>query len=510
MHIHDAQDMMENIREKIRRRQPDGADVSGVRRETVCSPEDDRTGDAGVADLDRIPLPDRSKDRVIRDCRSEADRQFDTAMGCPVDSDRFGLLGSLAKRIVRKIIWFYIAVQRDFNALIVRILNTVCQKLDDTVAVVDRLVDRTNRLTEMMREQVEGSERQEHERRLSEMERRADELGKAQEVLGQEQETLRQELATREEALSEGIHSVERRVEETASRQEVLGREQETLRQELESRVAEYTEMHSEAVYGLGEQLEGLGGTIRALDERLERMDGEIQKQTFVDPKYFVFEDRFRGSSEEILERQRRYVQYFSRCSNVLDIGCGRGEFLDLLRESDIGGYGVDVQEDMVLFCRKKGLRVVKASAVSHLASIEDKALDGVFMAQVAEHLVPSDLIALIGSAYRAMKFGTHLVIETINPSCVYALVKTFYLDLSHVKPVHPQTLAFLLESNGFRDVAVEYLTPVSPEFSLEKLEESRLSSEELKAFVGTYNSAVDKLNSLLYTHQEYAIVARK
>ena len=309
---------------------------------------------------------------------------------------------------------------------------------------------------------------------------------------------------------SEAVRRLEGCVADMGERLSGLRGDQEAMKRELEGRMVGYAEQYAEAVRRLEGQIDGFGGETQTLSERLGDLDNRIQRQVFVDPKYFVFEDRFRGSSEDILARQQRYVQYFSNCRNVLDIGCGRGEFLDLLRENEIGGHGIDAHEDMVLFCQKKGLSVLKGDAAAYLDSTEDKTLDGIFMAQVVEHLVPSDLISLIGSACRTMKFGTYIVIETINPLSVYALVNNFCIDLSHVRPVHPQTLVFLLESQGFRDISVEYVSPVPPELRLGEIGETHVSSEELKSVVRSHNENIDKLNALLYSHQDYAIIARK
>ena len=286
--------------------------------------------------------------------------------------------------------------------------------------------------------------------------------------------------------------------------------QREVMKKELEERLSGYEERHSEAVRGIEGRTGGLKGEIQAFSERLENLDSRMQRQAFLDPRYFVFEDRFRGSSEDILARQRRYVQHFSQSQNVLDIGCGRGEFLDLLRENEIGGYGVDIHEDMVLFCQKKGLNVIENDAVAHLNAIDDKMLDGIFMAQVVEHLIPSDLITLISLAYRKMKFGTHIIIETINPLSIYAMVHNFCVDLSHIRPIPPRTLSFLLESYGFRDIAVEYFSPVSQELCLERVDDNSVSNEELRTVVRSYNNSVDKLNALVYAYQDYAIMARK
>jgi len=223
---------------------------------------------------------------------------------------------------------------------------------------------------------------------------------------------------------------------------------------------------------------------------------------------YYLFEEKFRGSRDIIKERFKKYMRYFEGCKNVLDIGCGRGEFLELARERGIGAKGVDVNEDMVKYCQSRGLDVVKADAIEYLESLEDKSLDGVFMAQVVEHLEPKYLVNLLKLCYRKLKFGYYIVIETVNPLSLSSLMN-FYADLTHKKPVHPDTLKFLLEYVGFRDIEIRFHEELSSNIKLAKIENESFG-EELQVFVEVYNQNIEKLNSILFGAQDYAIVGRK
>ena len=155
---------------------------------------------------------------------------------------------------------------------------------------------------------------------------------------------------------------------------------------------------------------------------------------------YFLFEEKYRGSTDDIKQRQTVYLKYFKNCHNVLDIGCGRGEFLSLLKDNGITSKGIDINEEMVLYCKKSDLNVQKADVFTYLQSLEDKSLDGIFLGQVIEHLQPAELIALIKLSYDKLQYGSHFIAETINPSCLTAH-QWFYMDLSHVKLIHPQTI---------------------------------------------------------------------
>ena len=135
---------------------------------------------------------------------------------------------------------------------------------------------------------------------------------------------------------------------------------------------------------------------------------------------YFWFEERFRGKEADIKERQRIYVDYFRGRQNVLDLGCGRGEFLELMRESGTSARGVEINTDMVLLCREKGLEVAQEDLFSYLESIPEESLDGMFCAQVIEHLTTAQQVRLISFARRKLAPGSPLVIETINPECLF------------------------------------------------------------------------------------------
>ncbi len=181
------------------------------------------------------------------------------------------------------------------------------------------------------------------------------------------------------------------------------------------------------------------------------------------DINYFLFEERFRGSREDITQRQLTFLPYFEKCSRVLDIGCGRGEFLEILKDHDIGGIGVDSDPDMVAYCRSRQLEVANSDAIAYLETLEDKSLDGIFIDQVVEHLEPDYLIRLLALCHQKMKFGYYIVIETVNPLSFVSFVN-FYIDMTHKRPVHPETLQYLLNASGFRECEKKFFSPVPDE----------------------------------------------
>lgn len=218
---------------------------------------------------------------------------------------------------------------------------------------------------------------------------------------------------------------------------------------------------------------------------------------------YAGLEERFRGGEDEIKDRQRVYVRYFEGRSDVLDIGCGRGEFLELMRESGVKARGLDVDLDMILLCREKGLDVLHSEAFAHLAALADDSLGGIFAGQVIEHLHPQRVVELVSLCRRKLEPDGVLVLETPNPKCLMVFAETFYKDPSHIQPIHPDTMQFVLESLGFQQVELQFLSPVDPSMRLPSLP---ADSREVELF----NRGVDRLNALLFGFQDYAVIGRK
>lgn len=227
--------------------------------------------------------------------------------------------------------------------------------------------------------------------------------------------------------------------------------------------------------------------------------------------KYVGFEDAFRGSRDAIRERMIDYVGKFEGLSEILDIGCGRGEFLDLLRERGISARGIDLNHEMVESSRARGLAVDEADALAYLRGLPDESLGGVFSAQVIEHLPPDYLLALLGAAASKIRRGGVIVLETINPACWLAFFESYIRDLTHVRPIHPETLQYLLRASGFRAVDLEYRSPVDYATRLQPLLPPPAGLDTGTAdMIETYNANVEKLNSRLFTFQDYAAIARK
>ncbi|MDQ3183420.1 MAG: methyltransferase domain-containing protein [Actinomycetota bacterium] len=170
---------------------------------------------------------------------------------------------------------------------------------------------------------------------------------------------------------------------------------------------------------------------------------------------YDAFEDIFRGPEHFIRDRQRRYLDLLEDREPVVDIGCGRGEFLDLLRERGLEYAGIDPDPDMVGRCRAKGHEIVEvADANSYLEKCADDSIGAIFCAQVIEHMPYEELLRFYGLGLRKLRPGGLFILETVNPHSVPAL-KTFWVDPTHQHPVFPEVALALCEINGFESAYV-------------------------------------------------------
>jgi O-antigen chain-terminating methyltransferase len=223
---------------------------------------------------------------------------------------------------------------------------------------------------------------------------------------------------------------------------------------------------------------------------------------TTLSHRYVGFEDQFRGSPEAIRKGLAAYVPIFAGAADVLDIGCGRGEFLDLLREQGITGQGIDLNGSMVDVCREKGLAASQADALTYLRAQPDGALGGLFAAQVVEHLEPAYLTHLLDAAFAKLRPGSPIVLETINPACWFAFFESYIRDITHVRPLHPDTLTFLLVATGFQRAEIRYSAPYPEHEKLQPVAPTLGDAGE------TINANVEKINALLFTHLDYAAIA--
>ncbi len=237
------------------------------------------------------------------------------------------------------------------------------------------------------------------------------------------------------------------------------------------------------------------------LRRRVEALEADERRRRFT-PTFSAdaFEARFRGSEEDIKERYRDVAERFDGLGPVLDIGCGRGEFLELLASRGVEARGVELDTHLVAEAVDRGLDVVGGDGIIHLASLPDRSLGGIVLLQVVEHLPAQQLVDLVAIAREKLADGGLLFAETVNPQSLYTYAHSFYLDPTHSTPVHPAYLHFLFQEAGWSHVEIEWRTPPPADDMLE-------ASSELGPVAA---ANVERLNRLLFAPQDYAIVARR
>jgi SAM-dependent methyltransferase len=194
----------------------------------------------------------------------------------------------------------------------------------------------------------------------------------------------------------------------------------------------------------------------------------------------------------------------------VLDIGCGRGEFLEILAGASVRARGIDLNHEMAELCRARGLDVTEADAVGYLSSLPDASLGGLFAAQVVEHLQPAYLLQFLELACHKVRPGGRVVLETLNPACWVAFFDSYIRDITHVWPLHPETLKYLVLASGFTRADLEYRSPVPPEDRLQAIALPDGARTELADLAEAFNANVEKLNSRLFTHLDYAVIGAR
>jgi SAM-dependent methyltransferase len=211
------------------------------------------------------------------------------------------------------------------------------------------------------------------------------------------------------------------------------------------------------------------------------------------------FEAEFRGTHDELIERYRDLVHHFDGLAPVLEIGCGRGEFLELLGEIGVAATGVELDADLAKRAADQGLEVTAGNGLEALAAAEPNSLGGVVLVQVIEHLTAQEVVQLVSLAAEKLRPGGKVLIETVNPQSLYVFARAFYLDPTHAQPVHPGYLSFLFREAGFEGVFIEWRSPPPADEAL--LEPSPRAAEPQR-------ENVRRLNQLLFAPQDYALVA--
>ena len=242
------------------------------------------------------------------------------------------------------------------------------------------------------------------------------------------------------------------------------------------------------------------------LDEAIVRLARQVaalasaKGEEPADAFYSAFENKFRGGREEIRQRMTVYLPLMQQLSPesaalpVLDLGCGRGEWLELLRESGILARGIDVNCVFAVECRARGLEVQDGDALLMLREMQAESVRAITGMHIIEHLPFARLIQLVDEAFRVLIPGGVVVFETPNPENILVGACNFYIDPTHERPLPPEPMRFLLESRGFADVEILRLHPMPDSVHIAD------GPPALRS----------RLNELLFGPQDYAVVGRK
>ncbi|WP_314350576.1 class I SAM-dependent methyltransferase, partial [Campylobacter showae] len=232
-----------------------------------------------------------------------------------------------------------------------------------------------------------------------------------------------------------------------------------------------------------------------------------------MDKFYKSFEDKFRGHRSEIKKRLLAYEPFLQILKQnnekpaAIDLGCGRGEWLEILKQNGFIARGCDVSEEMIKECEKNALEAKKQGAIEFLSELEDSSLALVSAFQLAEHLEFSELCELIKQARRVLKDGGILLLETPNPENLRVATLTFYLDVTHVKPIPPMLLEYLCEFEGFSDTFMMRLNS-NLSFS-EDLQNQNVTLRDVLSSVGLDYAVLGLKNGDEKTHEAFLNAAK-
>lgn len=173
-----------------------------------------------------------------------------------------------------------------------------------------------------------------------------------------------------------------------------------------------------------------------------------------------VLQEALRTARRATQEQLAPYAPLFRELSPVLDLGCGRGEFLELLRREGVSGYGVDSDHLACQEAQRNSLKVVEADLFEHLAQLPNRSLGGIFAARVVEYLPPNRQVEMVSLCASKLKPGGLLVLETVNPDSDFPFGRTSHIDPSHTRALYPEVLKAMVESNGFGGCTLSVLAP--------------------------------------------------
>lgn len=501
-------------------------------REELAEAEPPRIGedaaDADPLELEEIELPPVTGEPTLNSTPHLEEANRRAAIGAPVEirssvpvvGPLLDLLRRMMRPLVQPFIDPYVDRQERFNAEVTRHLNELGRRLEVRLERVwDDLVARAAdpRLLEARLEgalsDYDTALRQRHALLFDALEQ---ELWALRELVADAPGggDLERRLAEFEVRFVERAQAVDRRFDEKD--EAMQGMFSEMASKVSRSRSVGLSEGEAlETRTLLREALEvaRASGSDREGETREPRFDSELQARLrawMQDEDYRAFQREFRGDADEIRRRLEAHRELFREVPGpVADLGCGRGEFLDLLAAEGIDCIGVEVNDADVQECRARGLEATTADLFDWLQEREPDSLGGIFMAQVIEHIPPPDWSRFISLAATRIAPGGLLAVETINPESLYAMSRAYVLDPTHTRPVPPDLLAFLATRSGFDRVDIRFQAPVPDDARVPPIDE-RVVDESSRELVHEINRRLQGVNDLFSAPQEYLLVARR
>ena len=281
---------------------------------------------------------------------------------------------------------------------------------------------------------------------------------------------------------------------------------------QLSQRVDALEQQNRELNNTLEQQNRELNNTLAEKEGRLAQAETQLYKMQELpsddDDFYHSFEEKFRGSRDEIKARLQIYVPVVQEqlpdwsARRFVDLGSGRGEWLDILRDNGATDYvGIDLNQRQNAICESFGHPTICGDCLKYLEEQQDKSVDLVSGFQLIEHLTSSDFVKLLQECYRVLKPGGAILFETPNPNNLVVAANTFYFDLSHKRPLHPDLAVFIAEWCGYKG-AVAINANAHPRWVSIVEETERTNPELLYQF--------NDIKWQLYGPQDYALFAIK
>lgn len=461
---------------------------------------------------------------------------------------------TFAKRVVRKLLKCLIppilALQNKLNANIIHCLNQAHQLF----AMAFARIGQSESEIALLRQELQGQMRQltaQEEKMAEQMARQAERITTQEaQLTGQTARISEQEvrLAKQAEKLAEqeaqltayetqiAVQAAEMQAQQSAvnNLEDQLRELRETLSRELSAALADSAGRIAQCEAQLEVRSREISEKIERIDRQSDAFSASVAKTILAykrkqelpldrpavqpanaaadTPKedaytvldYFQFQNHFRGSRALIAERQSMYLPYFENCAEpVVDIGCGRGEFLRILKEARVPAFGVDLYPEYLIEGELNDLDIRQGDGIAFLKNT-DQRFGGIFAAQLIEHISFAQLQELCQAAFEKLVPGGYLILETPNPTCLAVYTHSFYIDPTHQKPVHPLLLTYVLQQIGFRDVQTVYTEASRTGESLPRIDGDGIRNLE------EVNQAIGRVSELLYGSQDYAVIAKK